>query len=86
MATPVINSITVVPDPVPTGQTATITIDASDPDARTVMFDVTVTDSAGNTATGQITGSVTDPLSYAVTADSGTVTATGQPNVFTWSE
>lgn len=86
MANPIIDSITVSPDPVPTGQTATITVVAHDPDATAVTFDVTVTDSAGNTAAGQVAGSVADPLTYAVTASTGTVTQGGAPNVFTWSE
>jgi hypothetical protein len=85
MAAPVINSITVTPDPVPVGQTATITVDASDPDAQTVTVSVTVTDSGGNTTTGQSTFPISDPLTYLVTADSGTVTATAQANVFTWT-
>jgi hypothetical protein len=86
MANPVIDSIIVSPDPVPTGQTATVTVVAHDPDATTVTFNVTVTDSAGNTASGQISSSVADPLTYQITANVGTVTPTGQPNVFIWSE
>ena len=86
MAAPVINSITVVPDPVLTGQTATITIDASDPDATTVNFTVVVSDAAGNQATGVIPLVISDPLTYSVTASSGTVLPGGSPNVFTWSE
>lgn len=86
MADPIIDSITVSPDPVPTGQTATITVVAHDPDATPVTYNVTVTDSAGNTASGQVAGSVADPLTYAVTASTGTVTPTGQPHVFTWAE
>lgn len=86
MAAPVISSITVAPDPVPTGQTATITIEASDPDARTVTFTAVVTDSAGNQTSGQGTFTTSDPLTYSVTVDSGTITPTAEPNVFTWSE
>lgn len=86
MANPIIDSITVSPDPVPTGQTATITVVAHDPDATSVTFNVTVTDSAGNTASGQISSSVADPLTYQVSASTGTITPTGQPNVFTWVE
>lgn len=86
MANPVINSITVNPDPVPEGQTATITVDASDADAQTVTVSVTVTDSGGNQASGQATFPISDPLTYDVTVDVGTVTVTGQANVFTWSE
>lgn len=86
MAAPIIDSITVSPDPVPTGQTAVITILAHDTDAQVVTFDVTVTDSAGNTATGQISSSVSDPLTYAVTASVGTITQGAAPNEFVWSE
>lgn len=86
MAAPVIDSITVSPDPVPAGQTATITVVAHDSDATSVTFDVTVTDSQGNTASGQIASSVADALTFAVAASSGTVTPTGQPNVFSWSQ
>lgn len=86
MANPIIDSITVNPDPVPTGQSATVTIVAHDSDAQAVTFNVTVTDAQGNTASGQISSAVTDPLTYQVTANVGTVTQGGQPNVFLWSE
>lgn len=85
MANPIIDSITVTPDPVPTGQTATITVVAHDPDQRTEVFTVIVRDAAGNEGTGTVDINIADPLSYEGSVTGGTATHDGA-GVFTWSE
>ena len=85
MAAPIITAITVVPDPIPVGQGATVTVEAFDPDASTVHLSVVVTDSQGNPQTGQTVMTVSDPLTYQVTADQGTVTQDAtNPAVWYW--
>lgn len=85
MATPIINSVTLSPQsPVPAGQPVTITIDATDPDSKTVTVTVTVSD-GDNQVVQVIPFGVVDALTYTVTTDSGTITATAQANVFTWN-
>lgn len=85
MANPIIDSITVSPDPVPTGQTTTITVVAHDPDQRTETFTVIIRDVAGNEGTGQVDFNITDPLTYEGSVTGGTVTHDGA-GVFMWSE
>jgi len=86
MAAPIIDSITVSPDPVPTGQTATITVIAHDPDQTTQVFTVIVRDAAGNESTpGTVQINIADPITYEGSVSGGTVTHNGA-GVFTWSE
>lgn len=85
MANPVIDSIVIVPATVPTKGTATVTINAHDPDARAFTITGTVTDSTGAKATGTQTGQVVDPLTFAAAVDVGILTPTSQPNVFTYT-
>ena len=86
MAAPIIQSVTVTPNPVPSGQTATITVNAYDPDEGTFKIDGTVTDQAGNVANFSATGRTSDPLSYEAEVDVGTLTQDNdRPNVFYWT-
>jgi len=83
---PIISGVEVSPDPVPTGQQATITVAAFDPDGKQVLAEAMVVDSAGQVATKSFTFTVSDTLTYAVTVDSGVVTQDpSDPSVFIWS-
>ena len=83
MANPIIDSITIEPNPIPTGQEALVTILAHDPDALTLTVNATVTDSSGNTTEVSATATTSDPLTYTATTDVGTLTQDdSQPNVF----
>lgn len=85
MANPIIDSITISPNPVPPGQPAVITVIAHDPDQQSFTFTVVVSDSGGNETTGQGAFSVNDPLTYVGTVDGGTVTPGSTPGIFNWA-
>jgi len=86
MAEPIIDNITVSPDPVPIGGTATVTILAHDPDQKSYTVSGTATDTSGNDATFTVTINVADPLTYQATVDEGVLTQdTAKPNVFRWT-
>ena len=86
MAAPIIQTISITPDPVPVGQQATIIIDAYDPDASVVSADVIVTDSQGNQQIGSGSFTVSDPLTFQVTVNSGSVSQdAANPNVWYWT-
>ena len=70
MADPIISSVA-APSTVNPGEAFDVKIDASDPDAKSYSFDVTVTDKAGNKAAATITLEVQDPLTYEVVDPSG---------------
>ncbi len=89
MAAPIIDSIVVTYPAGQTaltpGQSATITVNAHDPDAQAHTFSVTVTDAEGNAGTGQVVIPVQDPLTYTATVDGGgTITGGGTSNAFTY--
>jgi len=86
MAAPIIDSVTVYPDPVSVGGTATVTIIAHDPDEVTYTITGTVTDSTGNETPFTAEALTSDPLTYTATTDVGTLTQDdSQPNVFHWT-
>lgn len=90
MAAPVIDSITVAYPAGKTslalGQAATLTVVAHDPDSQTVTVTVTVTDAGGHVSAPGVTNVVIqDPVTYAATAPSGTITGGGASNVFTFT-
>lgn len=89
MASPVIDSITVT---YPSGQTslhpgqsATVTVVAHDPDSQTVQVAIVVTDSGGHAGTGNTPVTITDPITFAATAPSGTITGGGTSGVFNYT-
>lgn len=86
MSKPVIRGVTVDPRTVAPGGQATVTIDAFDPDSRTVTCSAEVTDSAGNTATATTNLTVGDPLTYSLTTDDPGIESITQdpqqPNLF----
>lgn len=81
MATPIIRSITVDSPDVQPGQSTAVTIDAFDPDARTITLAGTVRDAAGTESTVTTTLRVGDPLTYSLTADNPAVTVIADPQV-----
>jgi hypothetical protein len=91
MAAPVITSVTVTYPAGQTslvpGQSATITVVATDPDNRIVTVTVVVADASGATSVPTpVTVVVNDPLTYTATADSGTVVpVAGSPGKFTYT-
>lgn len=89
MANPVINSIVVGypggQSSLHPGQSASVTVNATDADAQTVTVAVTVTDSAAHVGTGQTSVVISDPLTYTATAPSGTITGGGASNVLTYT-
>ena len=68
MAAPIITSVTVNPDPVPPGETATIEVTAYDPDEGAFTVTGTVTDTAGNATT--FTATVTCVAAFVATSRS----------------
>ena len=85
MAAPIIDSVTITPDPVPVGGTAVVTIVAHDPDEVTYTIAGTVTDSSGNQTPFTAEARTSDPLTYAASVDVGVLTQDdSQPNVFYW--
>jgi len=85
MTAPIIDQVTVTPDPVPVGGTATVTILAHDPDEITYTITGTVTDSTGNETPFTAEARTSDPLVYTATTDVGTLTQDdSQPNVYYW--
>lgn len=86
MSAPLIGEVRVNPNPVPTGQQATITVVASDPDGRQILAEATVMDTAGQVAKKSFTFTVSDPLTYTVSVDTGVVAQDpSDPAVFIWS-
>lgn len=86
MSAPVISEVRVSPSQVPIGQQATVTVVASDPDARQVLAEATVVDAVGQLAKQRFAFAVSDPLIYTVTVDSGVVAQDpSDPAVFIWS-
>lgn len=78
---PVIRSVTVTPNTVQPGGTATVTIDAYDPDSRSVTFEGSVTDSNGNVTHASTTLTVGDPLTYSLTCGDPSVGITQDPTL-----
>lgn len=72
---PVINDLLLEPKgPYTPGQTFTVTVVASDPDARLITMTVRVSDQAGGFDERTVDIEVTDPLTYTVTGDGLDVT------------
>lgn len=78
MAAPVLESITVDPEVIPPGGTATITVVASDGDNRTATVTITGTDSTGATVTGEATIRISDPVTVVATVDGVELPVDGQ--------
>jgi hypothetical protein len=76
---PVIRTVTVTPSTIKPGETATVTVDAFDPDSRTVTATAEVADAAGNIATATTLLTVGDPLAFKLTADDSKVTVVADP-------
>lgn len=76
---PVIRTLTITPATVQPGQSATVTVDAIDPDAKTVTATAKVSDAAGNEATATTILTVGDPLTYDVKTDDPTVVVVPDP-------
>lgn len=86
MAAPIIDSVTVTPDPVPEGESAIVRIAAHDPDATVVNVTGTATDSTGASSpfSGQFSRS--DPLTYEAAVDVGHLMQDQtDPSVFVWT-
>lgn len=79
MATPVIRSLTPADSNLLAGQSTNVTFDAYDPDARTVTFVGTATDSQGSKVTQRTTITWGDPLTFTLTADDPDVTVVQDP-------
>lgn len=76
---PVIRTLTVSPSTIKPGETATVTVDAFDPDSRTVTATAEVADAAGNIATATTLLTVGDPLEFQLATDDPTVTVVADP-------
>lgn len=76
MAVPVISSATFDKTSVKPGESATLTVVASDPDSRTVTIDIKATDSAGAAVTGAAVLTVGDPVVVTATTTAPGVTIT----------
>lgn len=85
MSTPVIRSISVNPPVVPPGGSATITVDAFDPDDGVATIKIEFTDGSGNKTEGEATIAVKDSLSASATTDRGTISQTGS-FTFVWTD
>lgn len=70
MANPVVTSISFNKPAYAVGEVATMTVNYSDPDTKTVTVEATVTDASGNSAKGSGTFLV-DPVTLAVTDSTG---------------
>lgn len=80
MAAPVIRSVTATSTTLQPGQSTVVTIDAFDPDARTIVLTASATDSQSNTTTNNTTTiTIGDPLTFALTSDDPSVTITPDP-------
>lgn len=86
MPGPTVSEIRVDPNPVPTGQKATITVVAFDPDGREIAAEATVIDRTGQAARKSFTFTVSDPLTFQASTDVGAVTQDpDDPAVFVWT-
>lgn len=79
MASPVIRSVTPSATTVEPGGQFTVTVDAYDPDARTLTFTASTTDTQGGTATATTIVVVGDPLTFELACDDASVTVTQDP-------
>lgn len=86
MPSPTIGEIRVDPNPVPAGQQAIITVVAFDSDGREIAAEATVIDPTGQTARKIFTFTVSDPLTFQASTDTGTVSQDpDDPAVFVWT-
>ncbi|MFI5833225.1 hypothetical protein ACIA5A_06060 [Micromonospora sp. NPDC051300] len=79
MANPVIRSITATKTTLQPGESTQVTVDAFDPDARTVTLAGRVTDTGGSVSTVTTTLTVGDPILIELTSTDPTVTVTPDP-------
>ena len=79
MAAPVIRSITATRSTLTPGESTTVTVDAFDPDARTVTLSGRVVDAGGHVSTVSTELTVGDPISYELTSTDPTVTVVADP-------
>jgi hypothetical protein len=87
MAAPIIDSITITPSTIVPGGSADVRVVAHDPDSGTVNISVTVTDFGGNVTQGSGVIPVNDVLSYAVSADRGSLTQeSGDPGLWHFTD
>lgn len=86
MATPIIDSIVASPNVVAPRGAFVVSIVAHDPDSRSWTLTGTVTDSTGSPVTSSVAVTVSDSLTYGLTAPTGsgfTLTPrAGSPGVF----
>lgn len=87
MATPTINNLQLDKTSYTPGETAKLTFDAQDPDTRSSVVTVTVTDSTGASGTAEVTLNAVDPVSATVTDSSGRVWTKGTVvgTTYTWT-
>jgi len=71
MATPIIDSITASPSVVNPKGAFVVSIFAHDPDSRSWTLSGIVTDSGGNAVNTSVAVSVSDPLTFSLTAPAG---------------
>ncbi|MEU4367567.1 hypothetical protein [Micromonospora chersina] len=79
MAAPVIRSITATKTTLTPGESTAVTIDAFDPDARTVTLSGRVVDAGGHVSTVTTELTVGDPITYELTSSDPSVTVTQDP-------
>ncbi|WP_422744339.1 hypothetical protein ACN27B_08685 [Micromonospora sp. WMMD754] len=81
MAAPIIRSITAAKSTLQPGESTLVTVDAFDPDARTVTLSGAVTDAGGTVSTVSTTLTVGDPISYELTSSDPAVTIVADPQM-----
>ncbi|MFI7072037.1 hypothetical protein [Micromonospora sediminicola] len=79
MAAPSIRSITAAKTTLQPGESTVVTIDAFDPDARTITLNGRVTDAGGHVSTVTTQLTVGDPITFELTTDDETVAVVADP-------
>ncbi|MEU1810936.1 IPT/TIG domain-containing protein [Micromonospora aurantiaca (nom. illeg.)] len=79
MAAPVIRSITASKTTLTPGESTTVTVDAFDPDARTITLSGRVVDAGGNVSSVTTELTVGDPITYELTSSDESVTVVADP-------
>lgn len=83
MAAPIVDSVVITPSTIAPGGSADIKVNAHDPDTGLVTLTGTVRDQAGNVANVSGTVTITDALTFTLTASRGTVTQdAADPSLF----
>ncbi|MEU8371236.1 hypothetical protein [Micromonospora tulbaghiae] len=79
MAAPSIRSITAAKSTLQPGESTVVTIDAFDPDARTITLNGRVVDGDGNVSTVTTQLTVGDPITFELTSNDQTVAIVADP-------